>query len=129
MHCEFELRKLAMLNIPAVLQVHADAQEVSGACCLASLATHAVLYSRRGCHLLCRVHSGWHHFEDIGGACTHAQGATDAGVIDLDSMGASCHHAGALVQARGHASSGTQSNPSCGHASHTAQGLGLVDSG
>merc|ERR1719333_1392360 len=62
----------------------ADAQEVCRACGLAPLAADAVFNPRRGGDLLRGVHGGRDHLQDIGGAGADAEGAADAGVVDLD---------------------------------------------
>ena len=85
----------------SLLKVDTNAQEVGGAGRLAAFAANTILtaqhhrglvptqapfsslHSRGRSHLLGCVDSGRDHLQDICGACTHAQSAADASVVDF----------------------------------------------
>mmetsp|Transcript_8661 Transcript_8661/g.26663 ORF Transcript_8661/g.26663 Transcript_8661/m.26663 type:complete len:241 (+) Transcript_8661:3-725(+) len=88
-----------------LLQVDADADEVSGASGLATLAANAVLDTGRGCNLLGGVHGGRSHLQHVRGASAHAECAANASVIDLHGVRPACREAAPLRPASGGAQS------------------------
>ena len=70
-----------------ITQINPNAEEVGGTGRFTAFATDAVLCTRRGCDLTGLATVPGDHFENIERACTHALGATDAGVVDLDGVG------------------------------------------
>ena len=70
-----------------VTQIHPNTEEVGGASGFTALATDTVLCTGRGRDLAGLATIPGDHFENIEGACPHALGATDAGVVDLDGVG------------------------------------------
>ena len=67
-------------------EIDADAQEVSGAGSFATFATHAVLGARRRGNLASFAAIPRHHFQHVQRASANALGATNASVIDFDSV-------------------------------------------
>jgi len=70
-----------------ITQINPNAEEVGGASRFTALATDAILCARRGGDLTSLAAIPGDHLENIEGACPHALGATDAGVVDLDGVG------------------------------------------
>ena len=70
-----------------VAEIHANREEVGGAGGFTALATHTVFSAGRRGDLTCLAAIPGHHLEHIERAGTHALGATDAGVVDLDGVG------------------------------------------
>jgi hypothetical protein len=70
-----------------VSKINSDTQEVSGAGSLTALTTHTVFRARRRGNLAGLTAIPGHHLEHIERTSTHALGATDAGVVDLDGVG------------------------------------------
>ena len=70
-----------------ITQIHPNAEEVGGTSRFTALATDAVLCARRGRDLAGLATIPGDHLENIEGACPHALGAADAGVVDLDGVG------------------------------------------
>ena len=70
-----------------ITQINPNAEEVGRASRFTALATDTVLCTWRGRDLAGLATIPGDHLENIEGACPHALGATDAGVVDLDGVG------------------------------------------
>ena len=70
-----------------ITEINADAEEIRWACGFTTLATNAIFRARRGGDLTRLTTIPGHHFEHIQRAGPDALSTSDAGVVDLDSVG------------------------------------------